>query len=767
MMSNNNHDSQESVNINEHEEEDGDEPSEGLTTREESDLERLMEQCDFTIQDAEAFTERLSREVAAMDSSNIQAIMASEARVANLMNILQISVEETLKLENRIEHYQTLLKNVRDTVFQVEMKEALVQVQSENKTKLKEELETLISQLDFPREKEYTLTDGDLTSDEGIETCLKVAQELNRAISAPVNPILTNLQGVQEQRKTLDRMQSRFGNRIANHVIAVLNFLIREYADSIINLINGADLVLPNHALFYSNLLSYAPLLKWTKKSCRPAFDRILEQYVIIMRDQYKKEIEMFFECIREKLSSAKGSTTGSHETSSVGTASRRTRSSSVTGQAASGPSDDAISSKSSEVSLSEWEDFDNWIDRMLSAIDPVCLGEQQFCVEFFDLAGPVGPGISQGVTPLTSPSKAVSKRRRSAASPTKSASPSPSQRSGQSQLSSSSTTEGMDPKKSEELRSMMSDLFETLEYELEKFTSHYNQLDGVYSMYLMVRLTQHVLSAQDTGCFLVKVYGKILILVKRNFDAFMENQKKAIEEAKIGKKQKCGVFSFVKKFESLAKQAELIFKAAGTRRTDIDRWYVVMVRGMFDAVDRLSSQHTKTPPEMVKIENYHALHDVLRGLKIPCLEQEKLEAKTRYNEAVKEYVSRYFGRPLEKLSAFFEGVQAKVAQGVKAEEVGYQMAFSKTELRKVIRDCSLKEVKKGLEEMYRKVEKHASEPESTLIQVIWRSMQEEFLSQYKSIQDMIEKCYPDANISLAFSVEDVLNVFSDIARSH
>jgi hypothetical protein len=285
--------------------------------------------------------------------------------------------------------------------------------------------------------------------------------------------------------------------------------------------------------------------------------------------------------------------------------------------------------------------------------------------------------------------------------------------------------------------------------------------------MYLMVRLTQHVLSTQDTGSFLAKTYGNILIHVKRNFDYFMSSQLKAIEEAKVPKKPKCGVLPFIRRFESLAKQAEGIFRTAGTRRTDIDRWYTALVRAMYESINRLANEHHKTPSEMVRLENYHFLHDVLCTLKISCLDTERKEAKQRYNEALKDYVARYFGRPLEKVNAFFEGVQLKVAQGVKEEEVGYQMAFSKQELRKVISSCSLKEVKRGLEEMYRKVEKHTCEPDSTLIQVIWRSMQEEFISQYKGIQDMIERCYPDANITLSFTISDVLNVFSDIARSH
>ena len=65
----------------------------------------------------------------------------------------------------------------------------------------------------------------------------------------------------------------------------------------------------------------------------------------------------------------------------------------------------------------------------------------------------------------------------------------------------------------------------------------------------------------------------------------------------------------------------------------------------------------------------------------------------------------------------FFDGVVAKVAQGVKESEIGYQMAFSKQELRKVISLYPGREVKKGIEALYRKVEKHLSD-EGNLLQV-------------------------------------------------
>ena len=64
---------------------------------------------------------------------------------------------------------------------------------------------------------------------------------------------------------------------------------------------------------------------------------------------------------------------------------------------------------------------------------------------------------------------------------------------------------------------------------------------------------------------------------------------------------------------------------------------------------------------------------------------------------------------------AFFEGIEGKVAAGVKEEEVGYQLRYSKQELRKLIKEYPGKEVKRSLEQLYRKVEKHLSEEEHLL----------------------------------------------------
>jgi hypothetical protein len=560
-------------------------------------------------------------------------------------------------------------------------------------------LEYLINQLDFSKQNEDLLLDGDLTSHRGISDCISAANSLQNALNANIHPALSYMSAVQDQKKLLEKTCNRFSSRLSHHLNNLFSHLTNQYSDDFLAVISREELTLPTHSLVHNTLKPYGPLVKWLRNNDNETFSLLIKNYRKFMSSLYERELTLFFEYAKERLSGGRymsGNNTPpqnvdyKRKTLTPNEGSSRRGSSSTTGTNINSDHFDTTS-RSSEISLSEWEEFDTCIERMLLAIDPICLLEQQFCIEFFDLE------LNTSVQPPVNASF--------------SSSPSPSNQSH-------SSNETADSKKNEQIRPMMSDLFSALEPEFISFASFYDKMDGLYSMYLLVRLTNHVLSAQDTASFLSKAYGNILIQVKRNFDRFMLSQQSAIEEAKAPKRPKCGVLPFIKRFETFAKQAENIFKNAVQRRADIDRWYTLLVRSMFEAINRIAKEHHKTPSEMIRLENYHYLQNTLSTLKIMCLENERKEAKSRYNEALKEYVARYFGRPLEKLNIFFDGVQQKVAQGVKEEEIGYQLAFSKQELRKIIKDCNLKEVKKGLEEMYRKVEKHTCEPDTNLIQV-------------------------------------------------
>lgn len=72
-----------------------------------------------------------------------------------------------------------------------------------------------------------------------------------------------------------------------------------------------------------------------------------------------------------------------------------------------------------------------------------------------------------------------------------------------------------------------------------------------------------------------------------------------------------------------------------------------------------------------------------------------------------------------------------------------------------------LSQVKRGLEKLYRRVEKDVSEE---VLQVVWGGMQEAFIEQCQRFESLIAECYPGANITLDFTVNDLAEYFASIS---
>jgi hypothetical protein len=249
-----------------------------------------------------------------------------------------------------------------------------------------------------------------------------------------------------------------------------------------------------------------------------------------------------------------------------------------------------------------------------------------------------------------------------------------------------------------------------------------------------------------------------------RLFDKFLQSKIVEINDSKPSKKKtKCGVLPCVKIFTRFAQRAESVM-ITSDRRYELDRAYKAIMEAVFKSVERCAADHPKTPKDVIRFENYHYLFDVLSKFKISVLEVSREDAKRNYKKYIVLYCKNSLGRPLEKLSVFFEGVERLLASNTRPEEVGYRVDFSKTVLRDCIQKYPGKEVRKGLEKLYRKVEKDVSEEEG-LLTVVWGHMQEAFINQVLQFNSLIKKCYPGANIALLFSIEELQQYFVSIVN--
>eukprot|EP00730_Choanoeca_flexa_P019533 TRINITY_DN9546_c0_g1_i5.p1 TRINITY_DN9546_c0_g1~~TRINITY_DN9546_c0_g1_i5.p1 ORF type:complete len:193 (+),score=72.33 TRINITY_DN9546_c0_g1_i5:189-767(+) len=188
----------------------------------------------------------------------------------------------------------------------------------------------------------------------------------------------------------------------------------------------------------------------------------------------------------------------------------------------------------------------------------------------------------------------------------------------------------------------------------------------------------------------------------------------------------------------------------------------------IFEAIYSVSEEAKH--PNVLLFENLRRLYDLTSTLKIDAIKEWRRKAQVKYREHLQAYVESILGRPMAQLSAFFEGVEAELAQGTSIKEVAYKFDYNKKKLQAVLKLYPGKEVqdtngvKKGLEGTFKRMCRHLSDED--LVDVVWRSVQEEFIKQYQRFQQLIDQCYGEGQ-KLEFTADDVLQYFSEIAQEY
>ncbi|XP_038858605.1 exocyst complex component 1-like isoform X5 [Salvelinus namaycush] len=617
-----------------------------LNAREEQDIEGMMEVCEYAISNAEAFAEKLSKELQVLDGANIHSIMASEKQVNILMQLLDEALSEVDTIEGKMSSYEEMLQSVKEQMDQISQSNRLIQISNTNNGKLLDEIQFLVNYMDLSKGHIRALQEGDLSSSKGIEACINASEALLQCMNVALRPGHEKLMAVKQQQHLFTELRDTFARRLTNHLNNVFVHqpllipcaaYVQGHDQSSVLSQHMAELTLPKHSPLHRDLLRYAKLMEWLKNTQREKYEGLSRTYVDYMTRLYEREIKDFFEVAKIKMagtakegkgnkfatlprkesalkqeteslhgSSGKltGSTSSLNKLAVQGSSSRRSQSSSLL---------DMGNMSASDLDVADRTKFDKIFEQVLSELEPLCLAEQDFISKFFKLQQ--HPTLAQGE--VEESDGGVPSRQ-----------PPP----GEYRHFISSTEKDM-------VRLMMNKVFQSIETELNSLIALGDKIDSFHSLYMLVKMSHHVWTAEnvDPASYLSTTLGNVLVTVKRNFD-------------------KC-------------------------------------------------------------------IH-------------------------------------------FFEGVEARVAQGVREDEVSYQLAFNKQELRKVIKEYPGKEVKKGLDNLYKKVDKHLCEEES-LLQVVWHSMQDEFICQYKHFEGLIGRCYPGSGITMEFTIGDMLEYFSSIAQSH
>ncbi|CAF0977524.1 unnamed protein product [Rotaria sordida] len=696
-----------------------------ITQQEEQDLTNLMSENDFAIKDAERFVDMLQQRLTDLDVANVETVMASEKGAVQLMNMLDKAVEEISKIDGRLGLYEKKLSTVADAVKIMSRKDSLIQIETANVQKLTEALENLLEMQDFSEDNIQLLQNSDLTNDNDRTKCIHAATLLTQALAVQLQPGMEKMSAIRQRRDLLEQTQKAFSLRCKNFLSSKFVFHAQEYGDRFE--LGGNEL--PHHGEKVTRpLLPFSPLCQWLKISSPNHFKDVCQAYISQIRPIYAREIRGFFESA--KLGVTRGVVAMPPEKRSVGSVStlntiRRDKQHTQSQLSSSIPDYDPFSLRNSTKEFRTR--CDKIFQRVLMQIAPVVREEQLFCVNFFNFLE------EETISNENAPD----------------------------------STESIENFSSSGLKQMLSELFEPFDNEIKTLISHIKNVDPFTVLYLFVRMSENTIAVQSFGAFLNKLFAGNLILLKREVDSYINDVCLRINEYRPVKNRRVGILPFVNYFADFTEEAEVIFDKSA-RAVDLHRVYKNLVAAIFRGIEDCAAtmvHDAKTPDSMVRLENYHHMQHIMGINKLSALENEKQEARKHYNTAKADYEREYCRFPFERLHNFFERVDELRKRLAKDEDVQFQSDCSVIELRRLVREHPPKEVKRGLENLYKKIEKHLSE-NSSLMQAIWHDIQTLVLEEHQRMTKLIELCYPNSNIQLEFTVEHLLTFFTETAHT-
>ncbi|XP_055332832.1 exocyst complex component 1-like [Paramacrobiotus metropolitanus] len=687
-----------------------------ITEKEQQDLEKVFELSRQFDYDVDVLMKKLTEEIGQMESANVHDLMNTHNDIENICRLIDQSVDDLNKVDQKITKYHDLVGTVSDQVTMMDETGHKLKVQNKNVKKLITDISAVLSALDFNMTYRVALMDGDLMNKEKLPEIIEAANVLSQVSKAPLPYGFEYHPAVDHEKKRLERLKATFGNRV-----------IQNLTNSFVSYSNNHpprrdDLILVSHLPMFRTMLPYAKIVRWMKDNLPQMYDSLTKTYTEKLGELYRYEYTDFFEKVRSRITTS-------------AEASNATR-----------LNPEYWLGWDEEIRLqpSDYADYKANLDHFRTVFRQVAKSvteEQNFLIEFF------------GLPPENEPPSADADKADGTAIAA-----------GRPNLASQISVYKSDTP----LKLRLKELFKNIDEMLIGVVATSDKANKLNNMELLVVIHEILIDMEPQCPFLGKCYGGMMIALKRNFDNYMRDQVSHVLNAKVPKRSRFGPLPFVCNFEHFASFAENIFQGS-QRRIDLDRaYYNLLKQGIFEGINRIANhKDCKTPGEVVFLENYHRLSDILSRLKIASLEDIRRDTRQGYNDYRKSYVQAMLGKPLEKVQVFFDGVDAKIqTTGIQPHEVSFTTQFGKAELTKVLAMYPRSVVKKGLEQLYRKVEKQLSDEEN-LLQVVWRDMQQEFIEQYQNYQRLIEVCYPNSQIVFGFGIDDILKIFEEIAASH
>ncbi|KAL2454988.1 Exocyst complex component SEC3A [Abeliophyllum distichum] len=221
-----------------------------------------------------AFSERLKRELQALEAANVHAILESEPLIDEVLQGLESASNCVEDMDEWLGIFNLKLRHMREDIESIEVRNNKLEMQSVNNKSLIEELDKLLERLCIPSEYATSLTGGSFDEArmlQNIEACEWLTNAL-RSLEVPnLDGGYANMRAVREKRAELNKLKTTFVKRasefLRNYFASLVDFMISDKS----YFSQRGQLKRPDHADLRYKCRTYARLLQHLKsldKNC-------------------------------------------------------------------------------------------------------------------------------------------------------------------------------------------------------------------------------------------------------------------------------------------------------------------------------------------------------------------------------------------------------------------------------------------------------------------------------------------------------------------
>lgn len=347
------------------------------------------------------------------------------------------------------------------------------------------------------------------------------------------------------------------------------------------------------------------------------------------------------------------------------------------------------------------------------------------------------------------------------------------------------STQQPHDPDRSmaKRVEQIMDEVFSFWPNDLQSSVDWALQADPMQGIGILFALESAMADLDDTNQeFIIHSLQKVHSRLMGMFNRFVDEQIRGIEDTKVKVNKRKGVISFIKVFPHFSTAVEnmLVNGEFCNIRICVNEAYERINRAMWESLKFIAKEAPGQPPgvatgtgdpEDKEVLNYHILlienmnhyHEEVQVHNLPVLQRWVDRAHQDFDEHMKLYLDAVIHRPLGKLLDFVQSIESLQENG-NAADIASRASHSRMVAKKVLSSYDSKEIKRGVEMLKKRVEKHFGDADDpglsrSLVIKVLRECEIRYEEAYDRTRRVIDSVY-DGQLELEWRKEDALAMF-------